>query len=385
MVRDFQGDDSMRNSAMVSRVAFAGFAVWCSSLALGQAKITRPEVSESACPVQVIEVPTQEGRHTTAAVRKPPGKGPFPAAIYLHGTLQPRETKTLVHSLRDQTGSRFLAAGYVTVAATFRSRSNDPLTRDALEDCLAVIAHVKKTPEVDPQSVVLWGDSGGGSLVLELAGETSLCAVTACEPATVLFTGLYSRENLGGKPPYSAGSGMKIMEDPKAYYTPALQKLTREKIAKIACPVFIAHGDRHIINKVNNEVFVPEMKQAGKLTQIILYPGGGHSFSHGGKPDLTQKFFDDCHAFFTKHLPTQPRALETSLLEQVPVNEQPRRAQPPQVNPPAGEAASKTSSARARALFRKSRSGEKLTLAEEQELARARRERRTSGSSKEGK
>lgn len=115
------------------------------------------------------------------------------------------------------------------------------------------------------------------------------------------------------------------MEDPKTYYTPELQQRTREKIAKITCPVFIAHGDRHIINTVNNEVFVPEMKQAGKLTQVILYPGGGHSFSHAGKAELTQKFFDDCHTFFKKYLPTQPIGLESSLVEQVPVNDRPRR------------------------------------------------------------
>ena len=213
----------------------------------------------------------------------------------------------------------------------------------------------------------MWGDSGGGSLVFGARGETSVCAVTACEPATVLFTGLYSKENLGGKPPYSAGSGMKIMEDPKTYYTPELQRLTREKIAKISCPVFIAHGDQHIINKVNNEVFVPEMKQAGKLTQVIIYPGGEHSFSHGGKPDLTQKFFDDCHAFFQKYLPTQPIPLETSLVQQVPVNDQPRRERQRRVQPAAGEGTAKISSARACELFQKSKSGEKLTSEEQQE------------------
>jgi len=312
----------MKNSVTIFMAAFAGFAMGNQSQATAQVKVMRPEVSVETCPVQVIEVPTQDGKHATVAVRKPPGKGPFPAAIYLHGTLESKEANKLSHSLKDQTGSRFLAAGYVTVAATFRSRSSDPLTRDALEDCLAVVTHVKKIPNVDPQSVVMWGDSGGGSLVLELAGETTLCAVTACEPATVLFTGLYSKENPGGKPPFSAASGIKIMEDPKAYYTPELQKRTRDKIARIRCPVFIAHGDRHIINKVNNEVFVPEMTSGQKLTQVILYPGGGHSFSHAGKPELTQKFFDDCHAFFRKYLPTQPIPLEESLITQVPAGQQ---------------------------------------------------------------
>src|SRR5262249_29484295 len=132
--------------------------------------------------------------------------------------------------LNGQTYCRFLAAGYVVVNPTFRPRDKDPLTTDALVDCLAIVDHVKKMPAVDPKSVVLWGDSGGGSLVLELAGETELCAVVARDPATVLFAGLYSKENLGRlgeKPPFSAASGQPIMKDPERWWTPELQKLAR--------------------------------------------------------------------------------------------------------------------------------------------------------------
>src|SRR5687768_12789459 len=101
-------DSLMRSSLLMTWAVIACFDLRSSSPVLGKDEILRPEVSQEACPVQVIEVPTDGGRHTVAAVRKPPGKGPFPAAVYLHGTLQPKESKTLVHSLTDQTGSRFL-------------------------------------------------------------------------------------------------------------------------------------------------------------------------------------------------------------------------------------------------------------------------------------
>jgi dipeptidyl aminopeptidase/acylaminoacyl peptidase len=291
------------------------------SFAQHRAALTSPVVSERACPAEVIAVPTLDGHQATAVVRKPPGRGPFPAVIYLHGGLEPQP----VSRLKGQTLTaaptlpRFLTAGYVVVDATFRSRGQDPLTADALTDCLAIVGHVKAMPEVDPKCVV-WGDSGGGSLALELAGETLLCAVAAQEPATVLFTGMYTKENLGGGPPFRPDSGRHIMNDPKRFFTPDVQQRTREKVGKIQCPVFIAHSNKHPINKINNEIIVPELKAAGKTVDVILYPGEPHGFSHGaGTPQAARKFFEDCHTFFRRHLRTQPTPLDESLVTRVPI------------------------------------------------------------------
>ncbi len=304
-------------SYALAAVAAVGFV--SGSLAYGQAEVTQPTVSEKACPLHVIEAPTQDKQKATAVVRKPPGKGPFPAVIHLHGGLGTNSAEKSKELLQGQTFSRFLAAGYITVAATFRSRANDPQTLDALRDCQAIIEHVKKMPAVDPKSIVLWGQSGGGSLALELAGEMPLCAIAVEEPATVLFTGMFNKTNLKGQPPYQVGNGRHIMEDPKSFYTPELQKHTREKIGKINCPILIAHGDVASINKINNEIFIPELKKAGKKVEVLLYPGELHGFSQRGTKG-TKKFFDDCHAFFQRHLATQPTPLEGSLIKQVPVD-----------------------------------------------------------------
>ncbi len=58
--------------------------------------------------------------------------------------------------------------------------------------------------------------------------------MAAGEPASVLFTGMFSKENRDLD---------RIMKDPKRFYTPELQERTREKIARIGCPILIAHGD----------------------------------------------------------------------------------------------------------------------------------------------
>lgn len=168
--------------------------------------------------------------------------GPFPAAVFLHVGLQARSADRMKRRTPAQpTNNRFLAAGYAIVEAAFRSRSDDPQTKEALFDCLAIIGQVKKMSEVEPKSVTVFGHSGGGSLALELAGDTELCAIVTGEPASILFTGMYNVETR------RRDQRNKLMDNPKQYYTPDIQKVTREKIARIACPVPIVHGDQHPI------------------------------------------------------------------------------------------------------------------------------------------
>lgn len=277
------------------------------SLAFGQAKLTRPEVSETACPLEVISISTPDNHETTAVVRRPPGKGPFPAVVYFHGGSATFSADQLQSELRGQTLSRFLAAGYVTVAGTGR-----PVRQisENIADGLAVVAHVKTLPEVDPKSVVVWGDSGGGSLALDIAAATSVAAITVQEPASILFT----RTGVGANRRVS-------MTDPKSVYTTGAQKFTRAKIEKISCPIFLAHGDIHAINKVNHEVLIPELKACGKDLQVKLYPGENHGFSRRSVATLDgpKRFFDDSDAFFKRHLSTKPTPIPQALSKEIVV------------------------------------------------------------------
>ena len=257
--------------------------------------------TDTSTPVETHAVPTADGRTTPAVVRRPPGPGRFPALIYLHGGLDTRPVGALTEHLRGETSSRFVEAGYVVVVPTFRSRRQDPITDDALEDCLAVVAWVKHLPGVDSENVFVWGDSGGGSLALELAGETSLRAIAVQEPATVLFTGVFSQENLGGSPPFSPEQGHHIMADPRRYLTPELEARTRAKIEKISCPILLVHGDVHPINRINHEIVIPELRRAGKDLTVIPFPGEKHGFTHRGTPEARLKFFQDADSFFRKH------------------------------------------------------------------------------------
>jgi acetyl esterase/lipase len=301
--------------------AFAAGAV-CSMLAIQSAttaaepaKATYPQVSEVACPVKVVAIPGRAGNDVTAVVRQPPGDGPFPAIILLHGGLVPYRLEVLKEESRTRPNyTRFLAAGFVIVVPTFRSRQEDPQTRDALDDCLAVVDYVKKMPEVDPSSVAVLGGSGGGSLALELAGETDLCGIVAGEPATVNFTGMMV------KGVARQGATLQdMMRDPQKYYTPELQKFTQAKIKQIHCPVLMVHGDIHPLKTLNRDIIVPELKAAGKSVEYIEYAGMPHGFWWGAYDGVVgQQVFDDAMRFLKPTLKTQPVALDESQLTRVP-------------------------------------------------------------------
>ncbi|HEY2413330.1 MAG TPA: prolyl oligopeptidase family serine peptidase [Pirellulaceae bacterium] len=299
------------------RRASCGLALLFAATAYAQeqpAPVTYPQVSEAACPLQVTSIPGKAGNEVPVVVRQPPGMGRFPAVIALHGGLSPYR----VEQLKDETltrpnYTRFLAAGFVLVVPTFRSREENPQTRDALDDCLAVVDYVKKMPNVDPNSVAIFGGSGGGSLALELAGETDLCAVVAGEPATVLFTGLMVQGMADRNQAFQ-----QRMKEPKKHLTPELLQFTRAKIAKIHCPVLILHGDVHPLKIINREVIVPELKTANKSVEYIEYAGQPHAFWWGAMDAAVgQKVFDDSMRFLTPNLKTQPIALDESLIKRV--------------------------------------------------------------------
>ena len=293
-------------------------ACWAIPLVQAENHFTRPAISQEISPIRRVELVSRTGHASFALVRKPPGKGPFPAIIYFHGTLGPWRIAQLTAAIETgQTLSRFLAAGYVTVANEFAPRGADPQTKEALWDCLAAVEMMKKAPEVDPRSVVVYGTSGGGSLALEVAGETSVSAAIADEPASILFTGLLTKDVAPGRE-VTSRDGMDMMEHPEKYYNAEARKFTRAKVGKISCPLLIVRGDMQAVNHFNEEVLLPELKSMGKSVKQIEYPGQKHAFTISERmPDALLKFFNDCQEFLKPLLRTKPAPVEASLVQTV--------------------------------------------------------------------
>jgi acetyl esterase/lipase len=244
------------------------------------------KIPESECPVMRIDAKATEGRPVAAWWRQPKGEGPFPAILFIHGGLTQFPEASLRRHLTDNPViTRFLAAGYAVVMATFRTYEQDVQSRGPIEDVRAVLRETAKLPGVAPRRTALYGGSGGGSIALELGGDPEVRAIVAGEPATVLYTGMLTTGEYGPR--------LEIMADPEKYFTPELRQRTWEKLKSVRAPVLILHGDQHDLHKLNKPLFLPLMKEAGVEVEYREYAGYGHGFYFGGGDDRWGKGADE--------------------------------------------------------------------------------------------
>lgn len=297
---------------------------------------TRPVISEEVAPLEAIAPVAKDGHKGVGFLRKPPGKGPFPAVVLLHGGFGGLSAGHVKKVALDIWAARYLAAGYVVATITYRKRDTDPQSSEAVEDVLAVIEHLRKLAYVDPNSIVLNGTSGGGDLALSVAAATDLAAIVPEEPAAFMFTGILNKRFPNKGAVYTVADAEPIRADPKKFYTPECQKLTRERIARIKCPILIIQGDLPTIdapnmkriftgvNLFNKEITIPELRAAGKTLEVKTYPGEPHSFAFGNpfmqspRPAVAYQAFEDVNAFLQKHLRTKPTLMDPRLVKQVP-------------------------------------------------------------------
>jgi len=245
-------------------------------------------------PVQELEVTSTDGKKITIAYRVPAGEGPFPAILFFHGGMGQRPLRKLSHeALHGRTHNEFLRRGFVAVTATYRTYDKTPSASGPIEDAAAMVKAVAALPNVDANSVAVFGGSGGGSIVMELASEPDdlpLAAVIAGEPATLIYTGMLK----------TYAQRMELMDREVSAYTEEVKKHTEAKIARITRPILVHHGDIHALKHINfNRVF-PAIHAAKKDFKVVEYPGENHGFYWGSR--VSEENFEKLMSSSTKFL-----------------------------------------------------------------------------------
>src|SRR5262245_27516126 len=296
---------------------------------------TRPAVSEEVAPLEAIAPVAKDGHKGEAYLRKPPGKGPFPAVVLIHGGIVRWPTARLKEYTLGVWSSRFLAAGYVVAVPTYRSRDVDPQTRESPQDVLAAVEFVRKLSYVDPKSIAVCGCSGGGDLALTVATETDVAVIVPEEPASMVVTGVFDKNTPKKAERFTPLDTGPMCADPKKFYTAEHQKLAREKLGRIRCPILLVQGDLVPVNNFNKEILIPELRDLGKNVVVLTYPGETHCFAFSQSygqfqkspfrrtatqpfPAVAESVFEDVHALVRRHLPTKPSPIDPSLVKQVP-------------------------------------------------------------------
>lgn len=154
--------------------------------------------------LQVDLVFTADGVYLPLIARQPPGPGPFPVIIAIHGGSGGLGIPYLVDHVRNQGWAldAMLARGYAVVFAEGRMEHEDaygtgvPFVLDH-NDMVTVLRFVQRQPWADPDRIGFFGVSHGGEMQMKLIAElahlpdvAAPAALAMCEPAVIEFLGL---------------------------------------------------------------------------------------------------------------------------------------------------------------------------------------------------
>ena len=271
-----------------------------SSLAEGVKPVSIPL---SISPVHELRTPSGDGATAEASYRVPPGDGPFPAIVFMHGGLGYQNQERRQQNL---TGgpiqTRFLTLGYVTVQATRRDYTDNPQAEGPILDFLAIVEAVRKLDQVDSESIVVMGGSGGGSMTLDLISRTSVSAAVAGEPASIIFAGMLT------KPAANQAVRYEPINDPAKFWTPDIIAKVQGKVSRFQTPLLVLHGDVHPLKHVNMDYIIPAIRDGGKTIEVKIYPGKDHGFYWGRQVDeaFVVAMIEDIHSFAVPLLKTKP-------------------------------------------------------------------------------
>ena len=204
---------------------------------------------ENPTPTEVSY--THEDVEIRSFVTRPPGDGPFPAILTLHGIygLNPPDL-----NLTERLASR----GYLALAHGWQSREHDPADRLVMEDIRSGIRYLKESEPVDPDRIGLVGFCRGGTLAMLAAGEIGELS------AAVVFYGQAVYGEKDEKKPVSA----------------------IEEVEKIRAPILVFHGGKDTAYPIEDAYrYRDRLQEAGKTHEFRDFPEAGHAYFFEGAPN----------------------------------------------------------------------------------------------------
>jgi dienelactone hydrolase len=290
--------------------------------------VIRKPVPGSKNPADYTFVLTRDEVYLPIAVRKPKGKGPFPAITmgWAEGRQGMKKIENLTESLAAMQ-DRMIARGYVVVTVNYRNEipylyqklpgpahnlpdniSGDRRTLKSQptldhEDLIAVLKYLKTLSYVDREAIGAMGVSHSGEMILKAAAEYELTAGICIEPAAHEFL----QVNTGASAPRKDNEIQ--YNDIEVVRGNADQAKAMQRIARIHTPILIFGREKDHLQGIFQLTY-EWMRQAGNDVswENFDHPVHGYVFvfrqpDGSYQPDAIQRLtFEIAMAYFDKYL-----------------------------------------------------------------------------------
>ena len=219
--------------------------------------------------IRIVSVIRPDGRALAAYDAVPRGWDPArgPVVLFFHGNAGNIALRApILEAFAHGTGARVLLPDYSGYGGNEGRPSEDEVYRDGL----AAYDHLIREEGVSPAQVVVYGESLGGAVAVEVAGRRQ-CAGVVLQSA---FSSLSSM-SLRVYPWVPLGSFLVRGRFPNS-----------RKIETLASPVLIAHGKTDSIIPFSEGQKLHEAAPPG--TELLVVDGAGHNdfFEIAGRPYL---------------------------------------------------------------------------------------------------
>jgi len=242
-------------------------------------------------------------------VTTPPGPGPHPVLLTIHGGPFAQYGWTLF----DETQT-YVSAGYAVVQCNPRGSSGYGAEHgraiqggwgglDA-DDVLAFLDAALEDPALDADRVGVMGGSYGGYLTALLIGRTRRFAAAVVERAFTDPVSFVGSSDIGWYFPdrYLGTDPERVAAQSALASAPA-----------ITTPTLVIHSEEDWRTPVEQgaRLYV-ELKRRGVPSELLLFPGEGHELSRSGRPRHRLARFEHILRWWARWLPTADNPGESS-------------------------------------------------------------------------
>lgn len=215
-------------------------------------------------------------------LRVPPGEGPFPLVVWIHGgAFLFGDRRFLPETLPPGSVFDALVEAGIAVATIDYRFSGEAVFPAQLDDVKAALAYLRASAgefNLDADRIGMWGESAGGHLAA-LAGLTdgAIAAVVAWYP----LTDLTDRSDLSVLDPRDPETPMaKLIGGPPAESPELAAKAGPvHHVSASAPPFLIIHGTADdVLPLSQSEALHQRLSAAGASSTLLPVEGAGHTF-----------------------------------------------------------------------------------------------------------